>query len=147
MNKTEIHFAKRRIHTDFTAVLFQVIQPKKEFWFCNKFQVVLVLKNGTIIEKYEIEGLPISHCDQTNEFSVIKRNIDRIDILEIININPVFESLSAFYATFDIPLRFEIDRIENKKAFGKITWNEKGLSSPAISGVYSKGELQKVFIT
>ena len=63
MNKTEIRFANGRIHKDFTAVLFQVIHPNKEIWCCDNFLVDLVLKDGTIIEKYEIEGWPISHCD------------------------------------------------------------------------------------
>lgn len=145
MNKKEIRFAKGRIQTNDTVVLFQVIHPNKETWCCNKFQVDLVLKDGTIIEKYEIEGWPISHCDETRDFSVIERCIERNDIVRFENINPVFESLSAFDAPFDIPLRFEIDRIENKKAFGTLTWNEKGLSSPAVSGPYGKGELPEGF--
>jgi hypothetical protein len=38
-------------------------------------------------------------------------------------------------------IKFQIDRVEGGKAFGTLSWSEKGLSSGAISGPYARAEL------
>jgi hypothetical protein len=40
-----------------------------------------------------------------------------------------------------MPIKFNIEKRENKKAYGKISWPEKNLSSVAISGPYGRSEL------
>lgn len=40
-----------------------------------------------------------------------------------------------------MPLKFIIERRESNKAYGTLTWTEKGLQSGAISGPYGRQEL------